>query len=386
MILGELATLEAAIGGRSIARFGDGELRNAVGGTCISQVPNDELAAELRLLLAGGAVSLACIPNPETPRRDVWSRYFASPYRELCRAPVYGSSFITRPDSAPWIDTDAYWQRVESLWRGRDVTLVAGTAKSLTTDLMKSAARIREIPCAARDAYSQIDELEEEIGAPSGPVLLCCGPTATVLAERLARKGLWALDLGHIGMFLRHQGAYRFTLGDLASLEYREQLEAVHAATKGWGGDGAKHADDVANYARRLCVRSVLDYGCGRGALADALRSACPNLKLQGFDAGFSDKAHLPKPADLVVCTDMLEHVEADKLANVLEHQFRLAAYAAFFVIATRPANQILPDGRNAHLLVRDSAWWREQVERAGWKISAVRERPGHEIALWLTK
>ena len=30
----------------------------------------------------------------------------------------------------------------------------------------------------------------------------CCGPTATVLADRLTRKGIWAVDLGNFGKFL----------------------------------------------------------------------------------------------------------------------------------------------------------------------------------------
>jgi len=38
------------------------------------------------------------------------------------------------------------------------------------------------------------------------PILLCLGPTATVLAWRLAKRGKWALDLGHIGMFMKRLG------------------------------------------------------------------------------------------------------------------------------------------------------------------------------------
>jgi hypothetical protein len=53
-----------------------------------------------------------------------------------------------------------------------------------------------------RDAYNEIDAIEAGIGTPKGTVFLCLGPCATVLAERLAVKGVHALDLGHLGRFL----------------------------------------------------------------------------------------------------------------------------------------------------------------------------------------
>jgi len=74
-------------------------------------------------------------------------------------------------------------------------------------DLMKDGALlVREVWGSKRDAYSKIDDLEERILEGHRfdmPVLLCLGPTATVLAARLARKGVHAIDLGHVGMFMR---------------------------------------------------------------------------------------------------------------------------------------------------------------------------------------
>lgn len=384
-VLGEQDTLDAAIAGRSLSRFGDGELRIATGGSCPSQKPDKRLAAEMReMLKAGRPSSLVCIPRvvKESPRRADWQKYFEDRYAGLYGATVYGSSFITRPDNAPWIDVPEFWADVHRLWQGKQVTLVLGTDKSLTAERMPGASGVIEVRCARRDAYAAIDQIEEQIGRPSGPVILCLGPTATVLAERLARKGVHALDLGHIGMFLRFQGAYRYQADDLVSPEYRAQLAAVHESTKGWGGDGQKHARDVAVFAARLGAESILDYGCGQGKLGEALAPT----KVIGYDAGIPNKATLPKPADLVICTDMLEHVEPEKLDNVLTHIFRIAGRAAFVVIATRPANQTLPDGRNSHLSIHDEQWWLEKLKAVGWQIESTREKPGHEVAAWLLK
>jgi 2-polyprenyl-3-methyl-5-hydroxy-6-metoxy-1,4-benzoquinol methylase len=70
----------------------------------------------------------------------------------------------------------------------------------------------------------------------------------------------------------------------------------------------------------------------------------------------------LPKPSDVVVCTDVLEHIEPEKLDAVLDHILRLTGYFAHLVISTRPANAVLPDGRNAHLIVETPDWWLEKI------------------------
>jgi hypothetical protein len=42
---------------------------------------------------------------------------------------------------------------------------------------------VRIVEGPRRDAYAVLDEIEEQIGLFSGPVLLCLGPSATVLAD-----------------------------------------------------------------------------------------------------------------------------------------------------------------------------------------------------------
>jgi hypothetical protein len=87
---------------------------------------------------------------------------------------------------------------------------------------------------SAQNAYAEINRIEAEImSEPAGPVLMCLGVTATVLAARLAAKGVHALDLGHIGMFRRHAGAYRFRSADLLSPEYAAMLAHMHQPVLG---------------------------------------------------------------------------------------------------------------------------------------------------------
>src|SRR4051812_34436096 len=190
-VLSEWATTEHALT-QSIARFGDGELRLALGiGKHIAQVHDTRMAGELRDILKS-SVALACIPNAEAANGKpvMWgpTRYSAAEYVALYDPKrVYGSSFVTRPDSAPWIDTPDYWAAWCSLWNDRDVTLVIGTRGGSLT-MLPRAKSVRLIYGPERDAYAAVDNLMNAIGTPDHPILICLGATATILAERLARK------------------------------------------------------------------------------------------------------------------------------------------------------------------------------------------------------
>jgi hypothetical protein len=77
----------------------------------------------------------------------------------------------------------------------------------------------------------------------------------------------------------------------------------------------------------------------------------------------------------MVVCTDVLEHIEPEHLDAVLRHVCSLAKKAVFLQIATRPAKKCLPDGRNAHLTVQSAEWWLAKIPaRIEWSASDGRE------------
>lgn len=100
----------------------------------------------------------------------------------------------------------------------------------------------------------------------------------------------------------------------------------------------------------------MLDYGCGKGGLVDAIHC-------HGYDPAVEKYSHRPAPCDLVVCTDVLEHIEPDCLDHVLNDIFQLTNKISFIVVYTKPAEKFLPDGRNAHLIVKDGIWWKEKLE-----------------------
>lgn len=388
-VLTEQETLDACHD-MSIARFGDGELRVANGGGCSSQGPDAKLAAELRAILETYRGCMVGIPNFQaTPNKATWDKYGGPPFARFYRQETYGSAFITRPDNAPWIDNPEYWAAVRSIWRDQDVALVAGDMKSLTPALLTDARQVTRIEAPRQHAYSVIDDLEARLKDWPGLVLLCLGATATALAARLDGHGVHALDLGHIGMFMRHAGSY-VARETLISPHYLEQNRKLHADPKGFGGDGKKHAERVLEYAHKVAATSILDYGCGEGTLAPALRLLRWKGGIFEYDPAMPGKELLPKPASLVACTDVLEHIEPELLDNVLRHLWNLTDRAAFFTIATRPANKVLPDGRNAHLTIETPAWWVAKLEALGWQVAErfdkLKDGKPRETWLWLTK
>lgn len=379
-ILSESETLTACLG-FAISRFGDGELRLAVGEGCSSQRADPHLAAELRAILASYRGFMVAIPNfGKTPNKAIWEKYAGGKFAALYGQDCYGSAFITRPDNAPWIDTPEYWARVPELWNERNVVLVTGDEKSFTPGMLAGARSVREVKGPRQHAYAEIDRIEEEIGTTADVVIMCLGATATALAARLSAKGVRALDLGHMGMFMRHAGAYRAPLDNLRSPAYARQLQTKHASMK-WGKSGHSHAPELREFAKKLRAASVLDYGCGQGTLRPAL---APELKVLEYDPGIPGKDKMPKPADIVACTDVLEHIEPELIDNVLRHQYQLAGRGAYLVIATRLARELLPDGRNAHLIVEGEAWWLAKLKQQGWRNIRHEMRKG--LCVWLEK
>lgn len=101
----------------------------------------------------------------------------------------------------------------------------------------------------------------------------------------------------------------------------------------------------------------LLDYGCGKGTLNQKLKQ-----EIKEYDPAIDGKDSPPEPADVVMCCDVLEHIEPKCLFDVLNDLARVVKKYGFFTIATRPARKTLPDGRNAHLIVKDAQWWLDQL------------------------
>jgi SAM-dependent methyltransferase len=158
-------------------------------------------------------------------------------------------------------------------------------------------------------------------------------------------------------------------MSELISEEYRSQLEKLHEARADFG----RQSPNWAGYLRALCrtldTYDVLDYGCGKGELALHLP-----FRVKLYDPGMPKFSASPEAADILVSTDVLEHIEPELLPAVLAHMAAMTKRLAFIHIATRPAKKTLPDGRNAHLIVQPPTWWKVALMDVGFIVVGKKE------------
>lgn len=182
----------------------------------------------------------------------------------------------------------------------------------------------------------------------------------------------------------------------LISEEYRELNRELHKHGN-YGVSGHKWAASAHALAIKCEAKTVLDYGCGQGLLGRAMRSMnrpdvrydenglpCvhPMMPYQviEYDPAISGKETKPDSADIVVCGDVLEHVEPECLDEVLSDIAQTAKKAVLLVVATRPAKKTLADGRNAHLIVQPARWWLMEHLLWHWVPIEFRNTPGEFV------
>ena len=145
----------------------------------------------------------------------------------------------------------------------------------------------------------------------------------------------------------------------LISPEMLELNRRLHRDNLAYGISGVRHAPAVIRLKQETGADSVLDWGAGKGHLAKALP-----FPIWQFDPAVPEFEETAKPADLVVCTDCLEHIEPEYLDVVLLDLRRCVRRYGYFTICTVAALKKYADGRNAHLIQQPKEWWLERLGR----------------------
>ena len=165
----------------------------------------------------------------------------------------------------------------------------------------------------------------------------------------------------------------------LMSDEYRALMIKTHEMYPQWGNGGKRHYNPLVDLIRANKFETVLDFGCGVGLIGNTLlaQKVLKPEQLQMYDPGMPQYSAPPRPADLVICTDVLEHVEPEHLDGTLTFLRFLAGKMAYFNIGVTPAAKILPDGRNAHLIVQPPVWWEEKLSQHWSSVNRTLQRDG---------
>lgn len=152
----------------------------------------------------------------------------------------------------------------------------------------------------------------------------------------------------------------------LISEAYANEQRKMHKNER-YGAASKKVAPLIARFIEARKPESILDYGAGKQALAEAL-----GIEVAAYDPGVQAISQLPDGKfDLVCCIDVLEHVEPDCLADVLTAMSEKTGKTAFITIHTGPAGKKLSDGRNAHLIQKPIRWWTKRLKGVFKSVSA---------------
>jgi len=150
----------------------------------------------------------------------------------------------------------------------------------------------------------------------------------------------------------------------LISDEYRRQQVELHE-DENYGVASTHFASLVAKVVNQYGVDEMLDYGAGKGRLAQTLirdRLIDHPMRIQHYEPAVVEWADMPEPCEMVACLDVLEHIEPALLDNVLDDLQRVTKSIGLFTVSTVEAMKVLPDGRNAHLIVEPASWWLPKI------------------------
>jgi SAM-dependent methyltransferase len=163
---------------------------------------------------------------------------------------------------------------------------------------------------------------------------------------------------------------------------YRQRQQGGKAAL----GRKVALAVALAEYHLGRPLRTVLDVGCGEGAWRAPLLALRPGLHYMGVDSSdyaigrhgarrnlhwlpFGDLAALSpaRPADLLVCSDVMHYLPDQELTRGLREFARLCHGVAFLEVFAR-GDAIVGDLKDMRR--RPAAWYRRAFAKAGFRAA----------------
>lgn len=150
------------------------------------------------------------------------------------------------------------------------------------------------------------------------------------------------------------------------SNEYLEQLKKLH--NKSSFGSGQEIPQIVKDLLDTGEIKTFLDFGSGKGFFSQSIAQTYPNIKLFTYDP-VTSPIELPDKVDMTYSSDVLEHVEPELLDETLDDLFNRTKKYQYHLIACHPAKKTLNNGRNAHLIIEDPAWWKLKLSTYNWNV-----------------
>lgn len=204
--------------GKSMVRFGDGEIVMIKGKDLMLQKASPEIVEGLAKILAYSYDDLiVTIPgifdtlsDHHKASRQFWKDHLLfcrKTYEKYCNPDrTYYSTFVSRCYyyAADRSGCAAWFAKIRKIWENKDVVVVEGvrTHNGVGNDLLDTAASIERILCPPSDAYGALPAIIDActVYDKDRLFLLSVGVAAKFLAVELFKRGYRVLDIGNLDM------------------------------------------------------------------------------------------------------------------------------------------------------------------------------------------
>ena len=212
-------TLKEILSGKSIARFGDGELKLIMGmglgnrgNNNEYQVYNERLSKRLKEIIKSPTKSCVIAINSFYDKStditfsgqnfSYWENFWLKFWKKLKsiyrKEYTYGCSHISRVTLFKENDI----KDIKKIWDNKKVLFVVGNGSYFVYEkkLFDNVKNAKMMVVAGKSSFDKYDSILEKIMTFDKQylILLSLGPCATVLAYDLSKEGYQALDIGHL--------------------------------------------------------------------------------------------------------------------------------------------------------------------------------------------
>ena len=153
--------------------------------------------------------------------------------------------------------------------------------------------------------------------------------------------------------------------------EYKDAVTTEHRNHRDWGAS----ADTTIGHVilgilrKHSYITTILDFGAGKGSLGRYIRERLDRtLEWTDYDPGIPGIDELPYGTfDMVISSDVLEHVEPEKVEAVIQlladktKTVLVTDISCIYTGFTFGAGPF--EGQDLHLSVHEPRWWREKFE-----------------------
>ncbi len=153
--------------------------------------------------------------------------------------------------------------------------------------------------------------------------------------------------------------------------EYKEAVITEHRNNVSWGASADTTIGHVilGILSKHGYIQTVLDFGAGKGSLGRYIRERLDRkIAWTDYDPGMPSIDVLPEGTfDMVISSDVLEHVEPDKVEatiQLLADKTKTVLISDISCIYTGFTFGAGPfQGLDLHLSVHEPRWWREKFD-----------------------